>query len=294
MESGIHQWIHANSRTMTDPAGRQAQIIEDHSALEMARQCGLGLYEVYQEALKLGVYPCRYIRNLNIISAAEQLTLAQSQVAVIGAGGLGGHVIILLARIGVGRLIVADADRFDETNLNRQILCNQDTLGRSKSRTAADAVASVNPGVKVEPHMLRISDANIDAILAGADVVVDALDNVPDRQMLQEASRRLGIPLVHGAIAGFEGRILSIYPGDTGMRTLYGIEETRPPDTDRPEALLGVPAVTASLIGTFQAMEVIKILLHRGKIWRNIMAYIDLENGSFDEFRLDGSANGVK
>lgn len=294
MESGIHHWIRVNSRTMTDPAGRQAQILEDHSALEMARQFGLGLYDVYQEALKLGVYPFRYIRNLNIISASEQLKLAQSQVAVIGAGGLGGHVIILLARIGVGRLIVADADRFDETNLNRQILCNQDTLGRSKSRTAADAVASVNPGVKVEPHMLRISDANVDAILAGADVVVDALDNVPDRQMLQESSRRLGIPLVHGAIAGFEGRILSIYPGDTGMRTLYGIEETRPPNTDRPETLLGVPAVTASLIGTFQAMEVIKILLHRGKIWRNIMAYIDLENGSFDEFRLDGSANGLK
>jgi molybdopterin-synthase adenylyltransferase len=289
MTADIHRQIREKAIRITDPAGREVHVLEDREALAIARQSSLSLQEIYTEALRLPVYPYRYIRNLDIISPEEQLRLAESQVAVVGAGGLGGQVILLLARIGVGRLIVVDYDRFDETNLNRQALCTQEVLQTSKSSAAAQAVASINPGITVVPHRVRISASLVDPILVGADVIVDALDNVPDRLLLQEAARRLGVPLVHGALAGFEGRIMTVYPGDPGLTQLYDPAETAEVDPERPEALLGVPAVTAAVIGSFQAMEVLKILLNRGKVFRQAMAHIDLENGRLEAFCFGGS-----
>jgi molybdopterin/thiamine biosynthesis adenylyltransferase len=285
MSSDIQNRIRERAKKTTDPAGREAEILEDRAAREIAWQNGVALHEIYREALALGVCPYRYSRNADILSIAEQLTLAESRVAVVGAGGLGGQVIVLLARLGVGTIVVVDCDLFDETNLNRQTLCTAETLGEPKARAAVEAVASINPGVRVIPHPVRIDAAVIDGILAGSDVVVDGLDSAPDRLLLQEAAGRLGIPMVHGALAGFEGRVMTVLPGDAGVKPLYGETADRA-DPDRPEAVLGVPAVTAALIGTFQAMEVLKILLRRGSLFRNTMAYVDLENGRLDTFRF--------
>ena len=293
MSSGIEERIREGSKRITDPAGREAIILEDNAACEIAWQLGLGLHEIYHEALRLGVYPYRYIRNVDILSALEQLTLAESRVAVVGAGGLGGQVVLLLARVGVGTLVVADCDLFDETNLNRQALCVEGTLGEPKTRAAAEAVAAINPGVRVIPHQVRLSADMIDEVLAGCDVVVDGLDNAPDRLLLQDAAGRLGIPMVHGALAGFEGRVMTVFPGDAGVKQLYG-EAASGADPDRPEAVLGVPAVTAALIGTYQAMEVLKILLKRGVLFRNVMAYFDLEKGRLELFRFGESAEKTK
>lgn len=289
----IQQQIREKAIRVTDPAGREVHVIEDRAATEIACQCGLSLHEIYTEALRSFVYPYRYIRNRDSITPAEQWKLAESQVAVVGAGGLGGQVILLLARIGVGRLIVVDHDRFDETNLNRQALCSQEVLQKPKAGTAAEAVAAINPGVRVMAHPVKIDADNIDRLLTGADVIVDALDNAPDRLVLQAAARRLGVPLVHGALAGFEGKIMTVFPGDPGLEQLYDATEAEEADPERPEALLGVPAVTASMIATFQAMEVLKILLHRGKIFRHVMAHIDLENGRFEEFRFGGDRSAA-
>jgi len=285
MSSDIQDRIRERAKKIADPAGREAEILEDRAAREIAWQSGVALHEIYREALRLGVYPYRYIRNADILSAAEQLRLAESRVAVVGAGGLGGQVIVLLARIGVGTLVVVDCDQFDETNLNRQALCTAVTLGEPKARASVEAVASINPGIRVIPHPVRIDAGVIDGILAGSDVVVDGLDNAPDRLLLQDAAGRLGIPMVHGALAGFEGRIMTVLPGDAGVKPLYGETADRS-DPDRPEAVLGVPSVTAALIGTFQAMEVLKILLRRGSLFRNTMAYVDLEKGRLDTFRF--------
>jgi molybdopterin/thiamine biosynthesis adenylyltransferase len=226
---------------------------------------------------------------VDILSAPEQLKLAGSRVAVVGAGGLGGQVVLLLSRVGVGTLVVVDCDVFDETNLNRQALCVEETLGEPKARAAAEAVAAINPGIRVIAHQLRLTADVIDGVLSGCDVVVDGLDNAPDRLLLQDAAGRLGIPMVHGALAGFEGRVMTVFPGDAGVKQLYG-EAASGADPDRPEAVLGVPAVTAALIGTFQAMEVLKILLKRGSLFRNVMAYCDLENGRLELFRFGEAA----
>jgi molybdopterin/thiamine biosynthesis adenylyltransferase len=197
---------------------------------------------------------------------------------------LGGQVILLLARIGIGHLIIVDHDVFDETNLNRQPLCSKETLGKSKSLIAADIVASINPGVEVTPYQMSITPSNIDDILIGTHITVDALDNVHDRLLLQAATERLGIPLIHGAVAGFGGRIMTIYPGDQGLRQLYGSEVKDWDDIGNAENFVGIPVITPTIIASLQAMEVLKVLLKRGKVFRNVMAYFELESSELDKF----------
>lgn len=278
------------SRKTKDPAGREIVVLDDRQALKIAEKFGCRVHEVYIEALSLGISPHRYIRNREIISNGEQLKLARSQVAVVGAGGLGGNLILLLARIGIGRLVVVDKDLFDESNLNRQALCTQETLGKPKSEVAVAAVASINPAVDVISHHLALDQSNAPEILGGSDVIVDALDNVPDRFLLEDMSKGLGIPMVHGALAGFEGQLMTIFPNDSGLKNLYGNEGAVVDKSKSPESVLGVPTFTPSLIATLQAMEVVKIILERGRPIRNAMIHVDMETAQMNEFSFGTEA----
>ncbi|MBU4425393.1 MAG: HesA/MoeB/ThiF family protein, partial [Proteobacteria bacterium] len=221
IQINIRELLHAKSKKITDPAGREVEILEDAQASKVAEECHSTLHNVYIEALTLGICPYRYLRNREAISLQEQLGLAKSRVAVIGAGGLGGQVILLLARMGIGTLVVVDYDVFDETNLNRQALSSMETLGKPKPEAAAATVSSINPAVKVIPCQVKLDSSNAPEILTGANVVVDALDNVQDRFLLERTTKKLGIPLVHGALAGFEGQVMTIFPGDPGLKHLY-------------------------------------------------------------------------
>jgi molybdopterin/thiamine biosynthesis adenylyltransferase len=280
----IRDRLPAISRKIKDPAGREVEVVEDAKVLEVAGKCGCSVHALYMEALNRGIYPYRYLRNREIISLQEQLQLAKTRVAVIGAGGLGGHIILLLARLGIGEMVVVDHDVFDETNLNRQALCSQQSLGKSKSEVAARVVATVNPGVEVLAHQVKLDSFNGAEILAGSDVLVDALDNVPDRFILEKVAKKLGVPLVHGALAGFEGQLMTILPEDPGLKHLYGNAGANGDESKRPEAVLGVPALMPALMATLQVMEVLKIILKRGRIFRNVMVHMDLETGRMNEF----------
>ena len=284
IKTRMHEHLLERSRKIIDPAEREVQILEDVHALKIADEYRCSVHAVYIEALGKGIYPHRYLRNREIISDQEQLKLAQSRVAVVGAGGLGGQVILLLARIGIGYLVVIDHDTFDETNLNRQALCSQDALVKSKSEEAVAVVGAINPGVETISYRLRIGSSNAQKILVGSDVVVDALDNIPDRLALEGEVKKLDVPLVHGAVAGFEGQIMTIFPQDHGLGNLYGkggpVKETK----KSPESVFGVPALIPAVIGTFQVMEVLKIILNRGTIFRNMMVHMDLEAGRMNEF----------
>jgi len=287
MEEPIRKDLRRVARRLKDPAEREVDVIEEGQALEVGRDHGVSLHEVYTEALRLGICPYRYLRNREILTLQEQLTLAESRVAVVGAGGLGGTVLSLLARIGIGHLVVVDHDVFDETNLNRQAFCNAGNLGKPKAEEARSELGRINPGVDVSVHCARLDAESAGSLLAGCHVVVDALDNVQSRLVLEEAARNLGVPLVHGALAGFEGQVMSIFPGDGGLRQIYGTGvEGKPDQASRPEAVLGVPGITPSLVATLQAMEVVKILLNRGQVFRNVMVYADLERGELTRFTL--------
>jgi molybdopterin-synthase adenylyltransferase len=290
MNENVRELIQSRLKKVTDPAERKVLVLEEEQAHSIANKCGLKIKDVYNEAMEMGIYPYRYLRNMETISLEEQLELSKSSVAVVGAGGLGGNVVLLLARLGIGQLVVVDYDIFDETNLNRQALSHVNSLGKSKSGEAVELVRSVNPGVSVLSYQEKLDFSNAFEILAGSDVVVDALDNIPDRFVLERVCKELRIPLVHGALAGFEGQIMTIFPGDPGLKHLYGNESAGSDRSKSPESVLGVPAPTPSLIATLQVMEVIKLILKRGKVFRNVMLHVDLETGEMNEFVFDKHA----
>ena len=279
----LQNQIAAAAETFTDPAERTVDVIKDDRALKLAQSFGCPPLLVYTAALKQGIWPFRYVRNRNIVSAEEQLKLAESTVAVVGAGGLGGTVILLLARMGIGNLMVVDCDVFDETNLNRQALSSCDNLGSAKVEAAAESVAAVNPGVEITALCTTIDSQSANKLLSDVDVVVDALDNAPDRLATEAAAKAVGIPFVHGALAGFDAQLMTIFPEDPGLKLLYG-EKAQKGDPRRPEAVLGVPAITPSVVASLQVMEVLKILLQRGNTLRNRLLHVDLENSQFDVF----------
>ncbi|MDO9264126.1 MAG: ThiF family adenylyltransferase, partial [Desulfosalsimonadaceae bacterium] len=219
-----------------------------------------------------------------------QIILAESEVAVAGAGGLGGHVILHLARLGIGRLLVFDPDTFDETNLNRQSLCFSNNMNAFKAEEAARQCALTNPAVEVRAHVMAITDPGRKSLFRNTDVVVDALDSAEDRLFLAELARELGIPLIHGAVAGFEGRVMTVFPGDKGMEALYRPETADGPDSVHEPAaaenILGTPALAPALIAAFQAMAVLNILIGRGPGPNNRLLHLDLATASLNAFTL--------
>lgn len=278
------------ARKYVDPAGREILVLDEASCREISQKCHISLREVHGTGLEQGIWPFRYVRNREILSQQEQKRLIESSVAVVGAGGLGGNVSLLLARVGIGRIILLDQDVFDETNLNRQAGASLHSLGKPKAQETARLILDVNPSVEVEARQVRITGDNAIQILDQIDVIVDALDNIPDRMLLQSIAKKLGTPFVHGALAGFEGQVMAVLPGDPGLELVYGNRGEVQEPGSRPEAILGVPPMTAAMVACYQAMEVLKILLQRGQLLRNKMLYLDLESGGAYIYKLSGGS----
>ena len=223
----------------------------------------------------------RYLRNHDAISEAEQVILAQKRVLVVGCGGLGGYAIECLARIGVGHLRVVDGDVFDETNLNRQLLSSSMNLGRPKTLAAQQRVMAVNPLVEVEAFQTLLIAENAVPLLDGCDVAVDALDNIPSRLVLQQAAKTAGIPLVHGAVAGWIGQVCVVQPGQDLLNSLYPAST----DTQGEEQETGTLSFTAALTASWQAAETVKLLLGKPGLDGEILE-LDLLNSSFVKIKL--------
>ena len=225
--------------------------------------------------------PNRYIRNVEALSAQESASLAAKRVAVVGCGGLGGSVIEALARIGVGFLRVIDGDVFEESNLNRQMLCTEEALGREKAIVAAERVAAINSTVSVESVVTMLDERNAVDVLGGVDCVVDCLDNLEARFWAAHACQELNIPIVYGAIAGWFGQTCTVYPGDESFVSIYGAVEG-----ESQHKHLGNLPFTAYAVAAIQAAEVVKVLLERPAPMRNRLLMIDMLDGSFDEVEL--------
>jgi molybdopterin/thiamine biosynthesis adenylyltransferase len=205
------------------------------------------------------------------MSDDEIILLSQKKVCVLGLGGLGGYIVEMLSRIGVGSLTLVDGDVFDETNLNRQLFSSMNNLGSSKALEAEKRVRGINPLTKVIPVYEFIDSSNAMKIIANHDVIVDALDSIDLRKYIAKVCTELNLPLVHGAIAGWYGQVATIYPNDTTLDILY------PKDIKRGiEKELGNPSFTPALVASIQVSEVIKLLLNRGDLLRNSFMMIDL------------------
>ncbi len=163
----------------------------------------------------------RYIRNLGALTEAECALLREKTVMVAGCGGLGGYLIEMLLRLGVGEIRAADGDHFEASNLNRQLLSAPGLLGRAKAEVAAERAAAVNPDVRFVAVPEFVTEGNVMQLIRGCDVVLDALDNIASRCMLAKACTEAQIPLIHGAICGWSAQAAVVMPGDGLMEQIY-------------------------------------------------------------------------
>lgn len=249
---------------------------------QAAERFTLSLGEVEEAILVAGLLPARYQRNQQMVSTAQQLQLFRSKVAVVGAGGLGGYILEMLARLGVGQIIAIDGDVFEENNLNRQLLSTPRLLGRVKVEVAAERIAEVNPAVTLKPVQALVDKTNGAELLAGVDCVVDAVDNVTARLTLEELCETLQIPLVHGAIAGWYGHVATVWPGERTLQKIYrhwnggkGVEQ-----------LLGNPSFTPATAASLEVGEACKVLLSQGQLLRNRQLAFNLLDMEVDEIPL--------
>ena len=219
----------------------------------------------------------RYERNIPALSEKECEILLGKRVLVVGCGGLGGHLIDLLARIGVGFLRVVDGDVFEPSNLNRQLLSEVPLLGVSKARAAAARVSRVNPEISVEAVDSFLTEKNARRLLLSCDVVLDGLDNIESRRILAEECQRSGIPYIYGAVNGWVAQAAISMPGDHLVEKLY------------PEGSVlknkSVLSFTPALCASMQVALCVKLLTGRpvetGKLY-----YIDLLNQEFESIPM--------
>ena len=212
----------------------------------------------------------RYIRNLPTLTAQEQQSLAEKHVLILGCGGLGGYLCEYMVRLGVGEITAADPDCFEESNLNRQLLSSTETLGQSKALTAKARAEAINPAVRFHAAEAAFCAENADTLLAGKDLVLDALDSAADRLLLEDACARAGLTLVHGAVHGWTAQVAVVPPGNGLLHRLYGAAEAADPDKS---CLVFTPALCAAL----QAAEAAKLLAERPSALSGQLLMADLQ-----------------
>ncbi len=230
----------------------------------------------------------RYSRHLLLPEVGEegQLKLLDAKVLLLGAGGLGSPAAIYLAAAGVGTIGIVDMDVVDESNLQRQILHNLDRVGERKVDSAKKTLVSMNPDINVITHDIRLGADNIEEILTDYDVVIDGADNFPSRYILNDASVKLGIPVVHGSIFRFEGQV-TVFDPLNGPTYRDLLPEPPPPELAPSCSEAGVLGVLPGIVGSIQALEALKLILGIGDSLRGRLLVFDALEMSFREYRLN-------
>ena len=229
----------------------------------------------------------RYKRHLLLpeVGTEGQAKLLGSKVLMLGAGGLGSPSALYLAAAGVGTIGIVDMDEVDASNLQRQILHNLDRIGDRKVDSAKKTLTLLNPDVNVVTYDTRLDASNIIDIITGYDIIVDGADNFPSRYLLNDASVKLGIPVVHGSIFRFEGMVSVFHPLQ-GPTYRDMVPEPPPAELAPSCAEAGVLGVLPGIVGSIQALEVIKVLLGIGEPLIGRILSVDTTDMSFRTFKL--------
>lgn len=229
----------------------------------------------------------RYKRHLLLpeVGVEGQQKLLDAKVLLLGAGGLGSPAALYLAAAGVGTIGIVDMDDVDESNLQRQILHNIDRVGDRKVDSAKKTLTLLNPDVNVVTYDTRLSAENIVDIISGYDVIVDGADNFPSRYVLNDASVKLGIPVVHGSIFRFEGMVSVFHPTE-GPTYRDMVPEPPPAELAPSCAEAGVLGVLPGIIGSIQALETIKVILGLGDALIGRILSVDTTEMEFRTFNL--------
>ncbi len=229
----------------------------------------------------------RYQRHILLpeVGVEGQSKLLSSKVLLLGAGGLGSPAAMYLAAAGIGTIGIVDMDEVDASNLQRQILHNIERIGDRKVESAKKTLQLLNPDVKVITYDTRLEASNIMDIIAGYDVIVDGADNFPSRYLLNDASIKLGIPVVHGSIFRFEGMV-TVFDPKNGPTYRDMVPEPPPAELAPSCAEAGVLGVLPGIVGSIQALETIKVLLGLGDSLSGRILAIDTTEMTFRTFKL--------
>lgn len=291
------------------PDGAPCRRLPHDATRRIARATGARPRDVEVTACDAGIMPERYIRNHAFFSPSEQARLLRATVLLVGLGGLGGHVLDMLARAGVGRIVGVDGDVFEASNLNRQLLSAEARLGMPKAEAAALHVAAVNDAVEFAGVAAFIDATGMDGLCAGRmpvgasaracagavdggradddaaacrnlpvpDLVVDALGGLAQRMALHGAAARAGLPLVTAAVAGLTGLVATVQSGSMSPYELLG-------GGGAAEDGLGTPAPAVACAASMQASEALRLLARRPPL--DGVLLFDLSDGTFQRVRL--------
>jgi molybdopterin/thiamine biosynthesis adenylyltransferase len=253
---------------------------------QVAARHGLSTRLIELTALENGVIPLRYLRNQRAFNTADQIRWLNARAAVVGLGGLGGSMVEILARAGVGTLVLVDGDRFEEHNLNRQWLSTETGIGRWKAEAAAQRVAAINGAVQAESRPTFLTAANAMDLIDRCDIVIDCLDDIPSRFALEAAAKQAGIPMVSAAVAGLTGHVTTIYPRDEGLVLIYGPRQALESPKGA-ETILGCPPQTVATVAAVESAEVLKVLAGQAQqLLRNKLWVVDLTDGAVEVLAL--------
>ena len=245
---------------------------------DISSKLGLTARETEALALKEKIVPSRYLANVKFFGIDNQRKLLDFKAIVIGCGAVGGMACEILARLGFGQIHMVDFDVFDETNLNRQLMCTEQDIGKSKVECAKNRVLSVNSAINAVAHNVRLDDTNAAALISGCDIVFDGLDNARDKLTLEKSCLASGIPLIHGAIGDSTFQVAAI-KNNPILKNVYagGLENP----------VFGTPACTAIACAAAQAGEALKILLDIGASQQNSILRYDWVSLHCDAIELD-------
>ena len=251
------------------------------------RLCGehcLSPADVETASLALGIAPERYLRNFETYTLMEQVRFLRAHVALVGLGGLGGYVLELLCRAGVGNIRGADGDEFAPSNLNRQLYGTLRSLGGFKAAAAAARVAQINPATEFMPVAAYLNGQEMEQFCAGAQVCVDALGGLRDRPALARAAAAADIPLVTAAVAGQGGYVATVLPGQASPADFFGTDPASL--AAAAENTMGTPAPAVATAAAILSAEVLAIVCGRGPQLAGSMLLFDLGQMSFEKVRL--------
>jgi molybdopterin/thiamine biosynthesis adenylyltransferase len=285
METSLPQRINALALNASLADGTSCRSIGMRDVEHLAKDINTSGRRIEIAALREGVVPERYLRNMKSLSPSDQVRLLEATVLIVGLGGLGGLVAETLARMGIGCLCLVDGDVFEAHNLNRQLLSTVDRIGKPKGDAAGDRLKAINPGLEVTVTAEFLSPENARRLVGSCDIAVDCLDNIRSRFLLETAAKRAGIPMVSGAVAGVSGHVTTIFPEDEGLVNIYG-----PPEhltqTRGAEVHLGCLAPGVNLIASLESAEVMHVLLKKKGGLRNRLLVADLMDYTFESLQL--------
>ena len=276
----LAQDVLAAARPEPLPDGASLLVLDGAHEAELAALHGVKTADIQRAALAQDIWPRRYLRNRGTLDNAAQIRLLDARVALVGLGGLGGHLLEGLVRMGVGFIRAADGDVFEEHNLNRQLLCAASWLDKPKAEAATARATELNKAVELDARHAFLDAQSLPAFLDGCTVAVDALGGLADRLMLQRAAAGANIPLVTGAMAGTTGYVAVVRPGAPGPADFLGHGAAA-------EDVLGTPAQSVSLVAALMLKETLGLLDGGTSDLEGGMLLIDLAAMSFERVSLD-------